>query len=114
LACRCLNRKASLTPLRLGPGFHGWEASAAWEDTKFGIKHFADIERLAMVGDKEWQDGMALFCKPFTKAMVRYFDHAEAVEARKWLAQYGPNEIEEKKTNAFLKFLGYFWGPIPG
>ena len=27
--------------------------------------------------------------------------------------QYGPNEIEEKKTNAFLKFLSYFWGPIP-
>jgi H+-transporting ATPase len=29
------------------------------------------------------------------------------------LAQYGPNEIEEKKTNALLKFLRYFWGPIP-
>jgi hypothetical protein len=65
--------------------FHGWEASAAWEDTKFGIRHFADIERLAMVGDKAWQHGMALFCSPFTKAMVRYFDHAKAVEARKWL-----------------------------
>jgi hypothetical protein len=25
----------------------------------------------------------------------------------------GPNEIEEKKTNPFLKFLTYFWGPIP-
>ena len=34
-------------------------------------------------------------------------------EAQKRLAQYGPNEIEEKKTNAFLKFLSYFWGPIP-
>jgi H+-transporting ATPase len=34
-------------------------------------------------------------------------------EAQKRLAQYGPNEIEEKKTNAFLKFLTYFWGPIP-
>jgi H+-transporting ATPase len=34
-------------------------------------------------------------------------------EAQKRLAQYGPNELEEKKTNAFLKFLGYFWGPIP-
>ena len=34
-------------------------------------------------------------------------------EAEKRLTQYGPNEIEEKKTNAFLKFLGYFWGPIP-
>ena len=26
---------------------------------------------------------------------------------------YGPNELEEKKTNPFLKFLSYFWGPIP-
>ena len=66
-------------------GFHGWEASAAWEDFKFGIEHFADIERLAMVGEKQWQQGMAIFCKPFTKAMVRYFDHADAAEAQKWL-----------------------------
>jgi H+-transporting ATPase len=34
-------------------------------------------------------------------------------EAAKRLTQYGPNEIEEKKTNALLKFLSYFWGPIP-
>ena len=34
-------------------------------------------------------------------------------EAQKRLTQYGPNEIEEKKTNPFLKFLSYFWGPIP-
>ena len=34
-------------------------------------------------------------------------------EAQKRLSQYGPNEIEEKKTNQFLKFLSYFWGPIP-
>ena len=35
------------------------------------------------------------------------------VEAQKRLTQYGPNEIKEKKTNSFLKFLTYFWGPIP-
>jgi H+-transporting ATPase len=34
-------------------------------------------------------------------------------EAEKRLAQYGPNEIAEKKTNELLKFLSYFWGPIP-
>jgi len=34
-------------------------------------------------------------------------------EAKNRLSQYGPNEIEEKKTNMFLKFLSYFWGPIP-
>jgi len=40
-------------------------------------------------------------------------DGLSQVEAQKRLAQYGPNEIEEKKTNPFLKFLSYFWGPIP-
>jgi H+-transporting ATPase len=40
-------------------------------------------------------------------------DGISQVEAQKRLAQYGPNEIEEKKTNPFLKFLSYFWGPIP-
>jgi H+-transporting ATPase len=34
-------------------------------------------------------------------------------EAAKRLVQYGPNEIEEKKDNPFLKFLTYLWGPIP-
>ncbi len=29
------------------------------------------------------------------------------------LTQFGPNSIEEKKVNPFLKFLSYFWGPIP-
>jgi len=40
-------------------------------------------------------------------------DGLTQTEARKRLAQYGPNEIEETKTNPFLKFLTYFWGPIP-
>jgi H+-transporting ATPase len=34
-------------------------------------------------------------------------------EATKRLAQYGPNEIAEDRTNPLLKFLSYFWGPIP-
>lgn len=66
--------------------FHGWTASAAWEDTKFGVHHFRDIERLAIIGEKRWQQGMAVFCKPFTAATVRYFDHAQADEARAWIA----------------------------
>ena len=68
-------------------GFHGWEAGALWEDTKFAIKYFYVIEKLAMVGEKKWQQGMAMFCKPFTKATIRYFDHADIAEARMWLAE---------------------------
>ena len=40
-------------------------------------------------------------------------DGLTQAEAQKRLAQYGPNEIQEKKTNELLKFLTYFWGPIP-
>ena len=40
-------------------------------------------------------------------------DGLSQAEAEKRLTQYGPNEIEEKKTNELLKFLSYFWGPIP-
>jgi H+-transporting ATPase len=34
-------------------------------------------------------------------------------EALRRLAQYGYNELPEKKTNPFLRFFSYFWGPIP-
>ncbi len=29
------------------------------------------------------------------------------------IEEYGFNEISEKKVNPFVKFLSYFWGPIP-
>jgi len=64
--------------------FHGWTAGALWEDIKFDVKHFSDIERVAMVGEKKWQEGMSRFCRPFTSATIRYFEHSEADAARQW------------------------------
>ena len=66
--------------------FHGWEGAAMWDDIKFDVKHFSDIERLALVGDREWEKGMSVFCRPFTTAKIRYFDHAAIAEARAWVA----------------------------
>ncbi len=36
-----------------------------------------------------------------------------SAEAQKRLEQYGYNELAERKVNPILKFLSYFWGPIP-
>ena len=82
---RLVRAHGKLCVLFVMTGFCGWEAGALWEDTKFAVHHFSDIERLAIVGEKRWQHGMAVFCKPFTKAMIEYFDQADAAEARKWL-----------------------------
>ncbi len=34
-------------------------------------------------------------------------------EVSRRLRQYGYNELPEKRTNPFFKFLSYLWGPIP-
>jgi hypothetical protein len=89
--------------------FHGWEDGALRENIKFDLKYFGDIERIAMVGEKKWQHGvadvalclrmdvmvgeetwqhgLAMFFTPFTVATLRYFDQADAAEARKWLGE---------------------------
>jgi SpoIIAA-like len=72
--------------------FHGWSAGALWEDLKFDWKHFSHIERLALVGEKRWEKGMAAFCRPFTKATIRYFDEAEAAGASDWIREGLPVE----------------------
>jgi len=69
--------------------FHGWEFAALWDDIKFDAMHFSHIERLAMVGSRKWEKGMSAFCRPFTTAQIRYFDHTALSEARAWLTDRG-------------------------
>jgi hypothetical protein len=67
--------------------FHGWSAGAIWEDIKFDLKNFNQIERLAIVGETRWEHGMAAFCWAFTSAKIQYFTHDQAREARKWILE---------------------------
>lgn len=69
--------------------FRGWHISALWEDIKFDAQHFADFERIAIVGEKKWQFYMTAFCKPFTSAQIRYFGPADLEEAKAWLEKGG-------------------------
>lgn len=82
---RLIKQHGKLRVLCTMHDFHGWTAGALWEDIKFDFKHFTHLEKLALVGETRWQEGMAVFCKPFTTAKIRYFDHAKADEARAWL-----------------------------
>ena len=62
----------------------------------------------------ESKDDMKSLPMPeFEKKLGSTPEGLSQAEAEKRLTQYGPNEIAEKKTNVILKFLGYFWGPIP-
>jgi len=65
--------------------FDGWDLGALWEEIKREWKHFADVERLAIVSEETWQRRMACFCKPFTAAKLRHFTFDRLEQAYTWL-----------------------------
>ena len=65
--------------------FTGWNAKGLWEDLKMDLEHASNYEKIAMVGEKKWQDWITQFMKPFTSAEIRYFDVADKAAARAWI-----------------------------
>jgi len=65
--------------------FHGWDLHAAWDDVAFDIKHYHDLERIALVGDQAWEKWMVKLSKPFTGAEIMFFPSDEIDEAWDWL-----------------------------
>jgi hypothetical protein len=71
---------------QLGEKFKGFEAGAAWDDTKLGLRHLTGWERVALVSDVEW---IRMAMKVFGLAIpghLRVFHNAELTEAKRWVA----------------------------
>ena len=84
---RLVRREGRLRVLIDMTGYQGLGAGAWWDEIKFDFKHFSDIEKLAVVGDKKWQHTLATFSQPLTQAEVRYFDVSDTAEVRQWLTE---------------------------
>jgi len=65
--------------------FEGWELQAAWDDFAFGVQHWNDFERVAIVGDKRWEELSAKAFDLITKGDIRFFDVADRGAARAWI-----------------------------
>jgi len=73
-------------------------------------------ERAVVLGEAETSAKDDLKTLPLAEVEKRLGSSPDGLtqaEAAKRLTQYGPNELVEKKANSLLKFLTYFWGPIP-
>lgn len=75
-----------------------WQPKAIWEDIKFDFKHALDLDRIAVVGDRRWEQGMATLYKLFSSADTRYFPPREIEDARKWLRSARSRSAEQKMT----------------
>jgi hypothetical protein len=72
---------------QMEPGFAGWEAGAAWDDLKFSVGHPNELERVAMVGDKKWQQWLTKVSKLLVNSAVRFFEPEQLEEAQRWLRE---------------------------
>ncbi|MBD1577483.1 STAS/SEC14 domain-containing protein [Vibrio sp. S11_S32] len=61
----------------------GWDMHAAWDDLKLGIKHGADFEKIAILGDKHWQEWAAKVGGWFMSGEIKSFEYKDA--ALLWL-----------------------------
>lgn len=63
----------------------GWEARAAWDDFKLGLKHGNEFVKIAIYGNKRWQDMAAKIGSWFISGEMKYFDDEDA--AIDWLSE---------------------------
>ena len=82
---KVINKYGKIRMLTDMHDFHGWDARGLWEEFKLDVRHAKDLERLAIVGEKRWQEWMSKFCRPFTDATIRYFDRSQMDTARTWI-----------------------------
>jgi len=68
-----------------GTEMEGWELRAAWDDFKLGLKHGNEFERIAICGNKNWQEMAAKVGSWFISGEAKYFE--DEAEALSWLNQ---------------------------
>lgn len=66
-----------------GTELEGWELRAAWDDFRLGLKHGSEFEKIAIFGNKKWQEFISKIASWFIGGEVKFFENEE--EAIDWL-----------------------------
>ena len=68
-----------------GKDFEGYELEALWDDSAFGVKHWHDFTRVAVVADQAWLRAAVTMFKPFLPCEVRLFNLGDLAAAKTWI-----------------------------
>ncbi len=74
----------------VSPDFANFGPSAVWADSQFGMGHYFDWDRCAIVSDVQWVKLAAKFSELFGflwPGKYRTFTGAEAENARQWIVE---------------------------
>lgn len=79
-------REGGIRLLVICENFLGWDKDGDWQDVSFQIKSDPYINKMALVGDKQWEDlALAFTGKGFREFPIEYFEPHELDKARAWL-----------------------------
>ena len=65
--------------------FEGWQPGSFLENALFDLIHGREYGKVAMVGEKKWQEWAARLASPVKKEGVYYFDLTHKEEAMAWV-----------------------------
>ncbi len=86
-AAEILRKRGDSRVLILAEKFEGWEKGGDWGDLSAQTQLDEQIERIAIVGEKRWEDVALLFTgKGIRKVEIEYFAPMEVSRARSWLS----------------------------
>jgi hypothetical protein len=68
-----------------GENFEGYELEALWDDGAFGLKHWHDFTRVAVVADQTWLRATVTMFKPLFPCEVRLFKLRDLAAAKTWI-----------------------------
>ena len=78
--------------------FHGWDPEAAWAEFMFLTKREDDFKRIAIIGEKRWEQWMTALGNAFTASEMRFFKRDELLVAWDWLREgLEPEESARQK-----------------
>jgi len=86
-AAKILEKRGGSRVLVLAEKFEGWEKEDDWGDLSGQTQLDAQIDQMAIVGEKRWEDVALLFTgKGIRHVDIEYFSPTELPRARNWLS----------------------------
>ena len=65
--------------------FEGWDLGSVMREIQFDLTHANQFNKIAVVGDAQWQKIATLLGNYLTKAEIQYFDKSQQLQAMNWI-----------------------------
>jgi hypothetical protein len=70
--------------------FTGWDLKGFFGEIRLGLKFYNRMNKIAIVGDKKWEELLVKIDAPFEKAEERFFYLNDLEKAWEWVEENSP------------------------